>query len=292
MGYQHNTFASSLRKRSTNTIGVVLPRLDSYFMSTVIAGMEKVAKQTGYNLIISQSEEHFEKEVSCVTTLFNSRVDGLLISLAYDTDNLDHLDILFNKGIPVVFFDRVFDHPGCISVVIDNFRAGYDITSHLIETGCRTIVHIGGNLKRNVYSERFQGYKKALKDHGIPFREELVFTGRTTEQAGIDVVDKITAGDISADGIFTANDTSAVACICRLKQAGIRVPHDIAVAGFNNDPISRVIDPNLTTINYPGQEMGEVAASTLINKLNNLNSTHLNTIVLKHEMIRRSSTIK
>ncbi len=292
MGYQHNTFASSLRKMRTNTIGVVLPRLDSYFMSTVIAGMEKVAKQTGYNLIISQSEENSEKEISCVATMFNSRVDGLLVSLAYDTDNLDHLDILFNKGIPVVFFDRVLEHAGCISIVIDNFRAGFDVTSHLIENGCRTIVHIGGSLKRNVYAGRFQGYKKALKDHDIPFDQKLVFTGKMNEKAGLNVVDKIVSGEISADGIFAANDTTAVACICRLKQAGIRVPGDISVAGFNNDPISRVIDPNLTTINYPGQEMGEVAANTLINKLNNLNSTHLNTIVLKHEIIRRNSTMK
>ena len=213
MGYQHNTFASSLRKRRTNTIGVVLPRLDSYFMSTVIAGMEKVAKQTGYNLIISQSEENFEKEVSCIATMFNSRVDGLLVSLAYDTENLDHLDILFNKSIPVVFFDRVFDHPGCISILIDNYRAGYDITSHLIGRGCRNIVHIGGSLKRNVYEGRFRGYKTALQENDIPFDQRLVFIGKMNEKAGFDVVDKIISGEIKADGIFASNDTTAVACI-------------------------------------------------------------------------------
>ena len=292
MGYQHNTFASSLRKKRTNTIGVVLPRLDSYFMSTVIAGMEKVAKQTGYNLIISQSEETFKKEVSCVATMFNSRVDGLLVSLASDTENLNHLNILFNKGIPVVFFDRVMDHPGCISIVIDNFKAGYDITSHLIRQDCKRIVHIGGCLKRNVYKERFNGYKKALEKNKISCNENLVFIGEMDERAGTEVVNRIISGDIKADGIFASNDTTAVACICRLKQSGIRVPEDISVAGFNNDPISRVIDPNLTTINYPGQEMGEVAASTLINKLNDISSTHLNSIVLKHELIQRSSSKK
>ncbi len=222
--------------------------------------------------------------------MFNSRVDGLLVSLAYDTDNLVHLDILFNKGIPVIFFDRVMEHPGCINILIDNLKAGYDITSHLIRGGCRNIVHIGGSLKRNVYEGRFEGYRQALKENNIPFKRDLVFFGRMNEKAGFDVVDKITSGKIRADGIFAANDTTAVACICRLKQSGIKVPDEISVAGFNNDPISRVIDPNLTTIHYPGQEMGEVAASTLINKLNNKNSTSLNTIVLKHELIWRSSS--
>src|SRR5664279_1822521 len=174
MGYQQNKFASNLRQKHTNTIGVVVPKLDSYFMATVISGIEKITAQNGYGLIISQSQESWKKEISCISTLFNSRVDGLLVSLAFDTKNLEHFNILLNKDIPVVFFDRVADCDGCISVVIDNYKAGYEATSHLIEQGCKRIVHIGGNLLRNVYSERFRGYKQALTDNKIEFEQNLV----------------------------------------------------------------------------------------------------------------------
>ncbi|MCK4750900.1 MAG: LacI family DNA-binding transcriptional regulator [Bacteroidales bacterium] len=292
LGYQHNTFASSLRKKRTHTIGLILPRLDSYFMSTVISGIEKVAKQQSYNLIISQSEETMEKEISCISTMYNSRVDGLLFSMADNTVNLDHLEMFFNKGIPVVFFDRVFEHPDYISIVIDNFKAGYEITSHLIVQGCKRIVHLGGNLICNVYRDRYNGYKKALKEHGVLFDPELVSTGPMNEAAGHDVVERMIRMDELPDGIFAANDTSAVASVCRLKKEGIRVPEDVCVAGFNNVPITRVIDPNLTTVHYPGQEMGEVAASTLINKLDNSNSSNPDTIVLKHELIVRLSSAR
>ena len=292
MGYQHNTFASSLRKKHTNTIGVVLPRLDSYFMSTVIAGMEKVANKEGYNLIISQSQESAKKEIDSISALYNSRVDGVLVSLAYDTENLDHFNTFFNKGIPVIFFDRVIDHPDCTNIVIDNFKAGYDATTHLITQGCKRIIYIGGNLQRNVYNDRYKGYKKALVDKGIPLNKDLVIINRLNEQSSIETVKKIIKMYPLPDGIFTANDTSAVAIVCELKKAGIRIPDEIAVSGFNNDPISRVVEPNLTTIHYPGQKMGEVAAITLINILKNPGSVKLNTIVLNHELIIRESSLR
>ena len=174
MGYQQNKFASNLRQKHTNTIGVVVPKLNSYFMATVIAGIEKITSQNGYGLIISQSQESWKKEISCISTLFNSRVDGLLVSLAFDTKNMDHFNILFKKDIPVVFFDRVADCNGCMSIVIDNYKAGYEATSHLIEQGCKRIVHLGGNLLRNVYSERFRGYKQALADNKIKFDQDLI----------------------------------------------------------------------------------------------------------------------
>lgn len=292
LGYQHNLFASSLRRKSTQTIGILLPRLDSYFQSTVISGIEKVATLHGYNLIICQSEERHEKEISCLATMYNSRVDGLLFSLAYDTSNLDHLEMFYNKGIPVVFFDRTSEHRDFINIEIDNFRAGYEVTSHLVDQGCKQIMHLGGNLKRNVYRDRFEGYKEALKEHGITFTPELASFGLMNEEAGNRLVERMLEMEKIPDGIFAANDASAVACICRLKREGIRVPEDVCVAGFNNVPISRVVEPNLTTVNYPGKEMGEIAASTLISILDNTNTANLNTIVMKHELIIRSSTLR
>jgi len=292
MGYQQNKFASSLRKRRTETIGVVVPKLNSYFMATVIAGVEKITNKHGYGLIISQSQESVKQEVSCVSTLFDSRVDGILISLAFDTRNLDHFSKLLNKDIPVVFFDRVADCQGCMSVIIDNFKAGYDATAHLIEQGCKRIIHLGGNLYRNVYSERLRGYKQALLDSGIDFNQKLVFISDLTGQSGRDIMKKVFRQNLNPDGVFASNDTSAVATMLVLQEAGINIPGDVAVAGFNNEPISQVISPNLTTIDYPAREIGEIAATALIEKLNNKQSVNYSTIVLKHSLIVRESSLR
>jgi len=292
MGYQHNTFASSLRVKKTHTIGVVIPRLNSYFMSAVIAGMEKVANDRGYMLIISQSQEAVKKEMALINTMFNSRVDGLLVSLAYDTENIEHFNGVLKKDIPVIFFDRVAEHTKCTSIIIDNARAGFDATTHLLDQDCKRVAYIGGNLNRNVYADRLKGYRQALADRGIAYDPELVIINNLSEQAAIDAAQQIIRMNPLPDGIFAANDTSAVACIRELKQAGIQVPDQIAVVGFNNDPISRVIEPNLTTIHYPGHEMGEIAATTLINTLSNLPSANLNTLVLRHNLIIRQSSIR
>lgn len=292
MGYQHNTFARNLRQKRTNTIGVVIPRLNSYFMSTVIAGMEKVANKEGYNLIISQSQESAKKEVVSVTTMFNSRVDGLLVSLAYDTTSFDHFDTLIKKQIPLIFFDRVAEYADCTRVVIDNARAGYDATVHLLQQGCKRIVHLSGSLNRNVYADRLEGYKKALAEANIGFDPALVITSNLSDQGGGEAAEQILSMRPMPDGIFASNDTSAVACIRALKLAGIKVPEQIAVVGFNNDPIAKVIEPNLTTVHYPGQEMGELSATTLINKLRNLPAASLNTLVLRHDLIVRESSLR
>jgi LacI family transcriptional regulator len=290
MGYQHNKFASYLRLRHTNTIGVVVPRLNSYFMATALAGIEKLTSESGYGLIIAQSQESWRKEISCINTLYNSRVDGLIVSLAFETKNTGHFNRLFKKDIPVVFFDRVADCPGCISIIIDNYRAGYEATAHLIGQGCRRIMHLGGNMLRNVYSERFRGYKQALKDNMIEYDQNLLMTGDMSHQAGIDVAERILKMKHRPDGLFTSNDTTAVAAIVELTKAGIKIPDEIKVAGFNNEPVSQVIQPNLTTVNYPAREIGEIAASSLLNKLKNSESASLSTIVLKHDLVIRNSS--
>lgn len=294
MGYQQNTFASNLRKNRSNTIGVILPRLDSNFQSSVIAGIEEVVSKKGYNLIISQSRESMEKEVQSVHTLFNSRIEGLLISLACDTCKLDHLDTLYKKGIPIVFFDRVQEHPVYKSskVVIDNVKAGFDATEHLIDQGCSRIVYLSDNRKSNVYADRYTGYKNALETYHIPFDPELIFEDKLNEDSGKRTVSRMLRLKNRPDAVFAANDTSAVSIICQLKRSGIKVPQEIAVVGFNNVHVSRIIDPSLTTIHYPGKEMGELAASALIESLHTSESSVTKKIVLDHSLIIRESSKK
>jgi LacI family transcriptional regulator len=292
MGYRSNHFARNLRTQRTNTIGVIIPRINSYFMSSVIAGMENVATSEGYNLIISQSSESVEKEIANTVTLFNSRVDGLLVSLAYDTDSIAHFDPFIKKRIPLIFFDRTVDQKDCTCILINNWKAAYEATTHLISQGRRRIIHITATQKRNVYIDRLQGYRQALTDQRIPFREDYVIVGNLSQEAGAEAAARIREMQPLPDAVFVANDSCAVGCMIVLRQMGIRIPEDIAFVGFNNDPVSTVVEPNLTTINYPGYEMGQVAARNLIDHLNGSSNIHsTNTIILRSELILRESSV-
>ena len=293
LGYRSNHFARNLRTQRTDTIGVIVPRLNSYFMSTIIAGMENVANSNGYNLIISQSSESFRKEIANAKTLFNNRVDGLLVSLAYDTEDISHFDSFFKKNIPVIFFDRVEQHESSTQILIDNRQAAFDATEHLIQQSCKRIVHITATPKRNVYIDRLQGYKQALAIYKIPFREDYILINNLSFESGMEAAALIREMNPMPDGVFVANDNSAVGCMVSLKQSGIRIPDDIAIVGFNNDPVSKVVEPNLSTINYPGYEMGEVAAWNLINHLNGVAPIHTtNRIILRSELVIRASSAK
>ncbi|HEV7331302.1 MAG TPA: LacI family DNA-binding transcriptional regulator [Flavisolibacter sp.] len=291
IGYQTNHFARNLRNQKTNTIGVIVPRLNSHFMSSVIAGVEQYANKEGYNLIISQSSEIASKEAENARTMFNNRVDGLLVSLAYDTTDLSHFERFSKKNIPIIFFDRVAEFGHSTSIVINNQKAAFDVTRHLISQGCRRIVHITAASSQNVYADRLQGYKQALEASQIQFEEKYVLTGNLSLEAGKKAAEIILKMDARPDAIFVANDNCAVGCMLTLKEAGIRIPEDMAVAGFNNDPVSQVIEPNLTTINYPGYEMGEVAARQLIHHLKSGQPVQTtNSVILRSELIIRAST--
>jgi LacI family transcriptional regulator len=293
MGYQSNTFASNLRRQKTNTIGIIVPRLNSSFMSDALAGMEKKANISGYNLIITQSLESEKKEILNAATMFKSRVDALIVSLSYDTKSIIHFEPFLKKKIPVLFFDRVFTHEDCSTIIIDNQKAAYDVTSHLISQGCKNLVHITGNLLRNVYADRLAGFKNALKDHNLLFKEENIFSTNLSPDESIAVAQKILKMDPLPDAVFAANDLSAANMMSELKINGIRIPTDIAFAGFNNDPISKLIEPSLTTIDYKGSEIGELAIHITINQLKHFQNMKMTqSIVLDHELIIRKSSLR
>jgi LacI family transcriptional regulator len=293
LGYRHNNFASSLRKQKTNTIGVIVHELNSNFITSVLAGIEKVTTQAGYDLIIAHSSESFEKEAANALNLFHKRVDGLIASLAFDTKGLDHYKQYEEKGIPVIFFDRVEEKSDSTKVIIDNYKCGYQATQHLVEQGCRRIVLVTANLKRNVYAQRHKGYTDALFDNGISYNKEYVLIKDLSEQCGVEAALQILKMKPLPDGAFITNDFSAAVCMQTLKEHGVRIPEDIAVVGFNNDAISKIIEPQLTTIHYPGIDMGEIAARNLINHLKGIsNISQTNTIVVRSELIIRKSSLK
>jgi LacI family transcriptional regulator len=224
--------------------------------------------------------------------MFNNRVDGLLVSLAYDTDDISHFEPFIKKNIPLIFFDRVEEHKSFTNILINNKKAAYDATAHLIGQGRKRIVYITATPKRNVYIDRLQGYKDALASHHIPFKKDYVLISNLSQEAGAEAAAIIRQMKPLPDAVFVANDNCAVGCMVALKKAGIRIPEDIAFAGFNNDPVSTVVEPNLTTINYPGYEMGQAAARNLINHLNGASSIDTtNTIILRSELVIRESSV-
>jgi LacI family transcriptional regulator len=293
LGYRRNNFASSLRKQKTNTIGVIVHELNSNFITSVLAGIEGVTTEAGYDLIIAHSNESRDKEVSNALNLFHKRVDGLIASLAFTTENLDHFNQFDEKGIPVIFFDRVEEKADATKVIIDNYKSGYQATKHLIEQGCKKIVLVTANLKRNVYLQRHRGYADALHENGIPYDKNLVLIKDLSEQCGVEAALQILKMKPLPDGAFITNDFSAAVCMQTLTEHGVRVPEDIAIVGFNNDVISKMVQPKLTTIDYPGIEIGEIAARNLINHLSGAENIKLTrTIIVRSELVVRASSLK
>ena len=293
MGYRTNHFARNLRQKRTNTIGIIVHELNSNFITSVLAGVEKVTAEAGYDLIIAHSSESYEKEKANAKNLFHKRVDGLIASLSFDTPDLAHFQPYIDKGVPVMFFDRVEQDGDKTVVIIDNSKCGYQATQHLIEQGCKRIAHVTSSLKRNVYAQRYRGYRDALFDNGIPLDEKLLIVNDLSEKAGVESAMEILKMKPLPDGAFITNDFVAAVCMRTLKEHGIVIPNDIAIVGFNNDAIGKLIEPTLTTINYPGIDMGEIAARNLINHLKGIsNLYHTNTIIVRTELVIRKSSLK
>ena len=291
LGYRANYFARSLRMQQTKIIGVIVHELNSNFITSVLAGIEKVTAEAGYDLLIAHSSESYKKEKSNANNLFHKRVDGLISSLSLDTTNLDHFKPFLDKAVPIIFFDRVDVNGNNPIVIIDNAHCGYMATQHLIDQDCRRIAHITSNLNRNVYSHRYEGYRAALFDNEIDFDESLLIVNDLTEKAAVDSATQILKMNLLPDGIFITNDFVAAVCMRTFKKYGVVIPDDIAIVGFNNDAIGNLIEPSLTTINYPGIDIGEIAARNLINQLSGLSAIHpaTSTIVAAELIIRKSS---
>jgi LacI family transcriptional regulator len=292
MGYTVNHFARNLRnEKSNNLIGIIFHKLNSQFSINVLYGIEQIARNAGYDIIICHSSESLEQEISNAANLFKRRVNGLIVGLSSDIDNVEHLDSYIKNNIPVILFDRVKPDFNGIKVVIDNFKAAYNVTRHLIEQGCKNIVHIAGVKKSSVFVDRLNGYKYALAESNIQFKPEWLIYKNNDETSGIKISQKIMEMRPRPDGVFAVNDISAVMCMKELQKAGIRIPEDIAFAGFNNDLISTVIEPNLTTVDYSGIQMGEIAAKALLDAIANNTASEKNyTIKMNANLLIRASS--
>lgn len=265
MGYRPNSLAASLRNNKSKTIGIMISRINRPFVSSLISGIEETARKSGYNVIISQSNDKYENEVVNAQTLYNSRISGLIVSLSMETRKLEHLRQFMDQGIPIVFVDRVPDELDIHKVIIDNYSAGYKATQHLIEQGCCRIAHFAGAQHRNVYRERKKGYLDALKDHNIAVNNDLIVSFKTLS---FDEGEKVTRDLLDLpqppDAIFSANDTAAVSAIMYAKKRGIKIPEELAVIGFNDDPIASIVEPALSTVTHPAIKMGQISAQRIL----------------------------
>ena len=298
LNYTPNIVALSLRQSKTNTIGVIIPELVHFFFSTVISGIEDVAYSAGYNVIITQSNESLQREKTDIKALFNSRVDGMLISVSRETSNFEHIDNILAKGVPMVFFDRVYDHPNSSKIIVDDLSGAKEATTHLIDQGCQRIAHLEGPPNLEISKQRLEGYIQAHNDRNIPVDKKLIIPcALGTIEEGKSATAKLLAQTPRPDAIFATNDPAAMGAMQAIKEAGLKIPHDIAVVGFSNWFFTALLDPPLTSVDQPGFEMGQEAAKLLIRQIEVRTKDRdaevpAETKVLKTKLIARESSLK
>ncbi len=294
-GYRPNILAASLRNNQSKTIGVLVTRINRPFISTLISGIENAASKEGYNILISQSNDNYKAEIASAKALFDSRVCGIIATLGMETESINHFKQFSNIGIPIVFVDRVPADFKSYTVVIDNYTAAFKATTHLIEQGCKRIAHFAGAQHLNVYKERKQGFIDAITKNGIALDDSLITTMKIlSAEEGEAAVMQMMKSANPPDGVFCSNDTTAVSCILTLKKLGYKVPEDVAVIGFNDDPISSIVEPALSTVSHPAAEMGELCTHRILQHVLKKEGTPkiAERSVLKTELILRASSLR
>jgi LacI family transcriptional regulator len=293
LDYQPDFRALSLKTGSGRTIGVMVPHVDRFFFATVLRGIDEVATEAGYSVLICQSYESYEKEVSLTRSLLYGKVDGLIVSVASSTHDATHFESFERKGIPLVFFDRVWEPMRVSKVVIDDYLGAVKSVQHLIDNGCQEIAHFAGPQHINVYFNRTRGYIDTLKKNGLKVKEDFIFRGVITRETGCETMQSILKLEERPDAIFSSGDYSALGAMLCAKEAGIRVPEDLAFSGFANEPFDAIFDPPLTSVDQHGVEMGRQAAALLIEQMETKRADFVpRTIVINPDLIIRKSSLK
>lgn len=293
LNYRPNLQALNLLNKRSQTIGIVVPEITSYFFAMAISGVQDVLDSTGYQLMISQSNESYEEEKKLTGAMSMVRVDGFLISPSSDTTRFDHLEMLRDSGIPLVVFDR--DCPGfrAHKVVVDDYEGAFQAVEYLINTGCRRIAHIGGPDSLSTSAHRLNGYLDALKKNNRPVREELVVrsTGFSSE-CGVEAVKNLLSLADRPDAIFAVNDAVAIGAMSVIRTAGLRIPEDISLVGFDDEPYAGYFNPSLTSVWQPVYELGVLSANILLAHFDKREEEETYRYeVLKPELVIRGSSL-
>ncbi len=293
LNYQPNHLASALRSGKSNLVGVIVPRTNSNFFSSVIQNIEEVLNQKGYNIIITQSNESYKKECDNIDTLLFTQVDGIIASMANETVDLNYYEKIKSKGIPLILFDRGENDLNVDYIGIDDYDSSHLIVEHLVHKGCKRIAHIGGYKRTRIYNNRVKGYIAALKKHNLPLDEELLIESGLTIEDGRAKMLQLLKLKSRPDAVYVAGDYAALGALQVLKEQKINVPEDIALVGFGNEPFTDMVTPKITSINQHSAEIGIQAANAFLKYVDNDSiEQSLNKIILNAELIVRDSSNK
>ncbi len=289
--YEPDQIALSLKSGLSKTIGVIVPEIVHYFFSTVISGIEEIAYEKGYHVMFCQSSELYPREVKAVETLLSSRVDGILVSISKMTENYDHFRKIQDNSIPLVFFDRICDEIATDRVIVNDETGAYNAVSHLIEIGCKNIVHLSGPPNLLIGKNRRDGYMRALREHNMSIDENNIIRCDTVEEAKL-IVPLILKRENKPDGIFAVNDLTALSAMNIIQDKEFRIPQDIAVIGFTNGLITDFSNPPLTSVEQHGDLIGKEAVKLLISRIEKSNDIPFETKIIKTHLIIKGSTMR
>lgn len=291
MKYRPSQVALSLRLKESKVIGVLLPKIYSFFFPSVVNGIEEVANRHGYHLMILQSNEFYQKEVENTEIFLANNVDGVLATVSRQTKNFEHFKNIMDAGIPIVFFDRVPEHSLGDTVLIDDVSGAYKATKHLIDKGKKKIAICIGNPDLLISINRLAGYKKALADHNIPFDANYLISAESPDEAALEA-SKLFDLENPPDSIFAISDLTMSGIIMEIYNRKIKVPEDMALIGFCEDTFCQMYNPRLTSIMPMGYEIGRTSAERLMMRINSNNSDAIlpETIFVTTELIQRDST--
>lgn len=291
LNYQPNKLALSLRQKQTHTIGVIVPNLD-YVISTMVKGIDEVALEAGYTVMVCQSNESFGREIVNTRRLMESLVDGFIISLSSETKSVEHFKKIQERDIPIVVFDRITSDLIAPSVRLDNEEGGFVATEHLIEQGYKRMAILAGPKNLGVSNTRLEGYLNALKKHKIKKDNELIIHCDFNQDYAYFATKELLKLKKRPDAIFTISDRMAIGAMIAIKEKGLDMPGDIGLVGFNNEPILSLLTPAISSVEMPSFELGKLAAKLFIETVNNPNDMSHIEEVLKPRLIVRESSLR
>lgn len=293
LNYQPNRLATALRKGKSNLVGVIIPRNNSNFFSSVVENIEGVLNEKGYNVIISQSNESHKKECDCIDALLSAQVDGIIASMANETTNLKYYEKIKEKGTPLVLFDRGENDLNVDYICIDDYNSSHKVVEHLVNQGCKRIAHIAGSKHIRIYKEREIGYRDALKKHNLPIEDELIVESSLRLEDGRRIMQQLLELKDRPDAVYASGDYAALGALQVMQENNINVPEDIALIGFSNEPFTSFVSPAISTVNQHSEAMGKLAAETFLKRIDAPNKkVTLNKITLNTELIIRMSSNK
>jgi LacI family transcriptional regulator len=291
LDYKPNPYAVSLVKHEAKIIGVLLPEIATHYFSTIVKGIQDVAYNIGYNVMFFVSNESLEREKLILKNLNINTLDGLLVSVTYETNNSDHFKKLIDKGLPVVFFDRVLNDLHTSKVLQDDYQGAFNATQHLIQQGFKRLAHFGGPLILENARLRVKGFRDALEQNDLPINPKYIIHSGISQDDGVRDVSKLLGLKSLPDAIFCYSDRKAIGVMLALKRYGYRIPRDIAIASFMNAPVSEVVEPSLTTVEQAAYEIGAKSCQLLLQQIAKPDM-ELQTILMPSKLIIRESSIK